>query len=87
MARRGTTFTAVMMVASQAAACFLGTTIVQQSNDGGCVVFAGAAALILLAVGWRSFRYGGEVIEGSGVGTRSKASGVGKSFLNLVTNR
>ncbi|MEO8504660.1 MAG: hypothetical protein ABI609_12250 [Acidobacteriota bacterium] len=78
-------YRAVMMVGSQAAACFLGTTIIQHSDDGGCVVFAGIAALVILAFGWRSFRYGGEVIEGSGVGTRSKASGFGKSLLKLAS--
>ena len=60
-------YRAVMMVGAQAGAFFLATTALQHSDSGGCVMFAGVVALFLLLAGWRKFRYGGEVVEGTGV--------------------
>lgn len=77
-------YRAVMMVGSQAAACFLGTTVLQYADDGGCFIFAGLVALGILWAGWRRFRYGGEVVEGSGVGDTTPGAGVQKRLQRLT---
>lgn len=79
-------YRAVMMVGAQAAACFLATTVLQKMDDGGCVVFAGLASLAILWAGWRRFRYGGEVVEGSGVGDRTPGAGIQKRLQRLTGN-
>lgn len=72
-------YRAVTMVAAEAAACFLFTSTLQylaDSDDGcGVVLGAGAIALGILAWGWRRFRWGGEVVEGSGVVVEGGARG------------
>jgi uncharacterized protein YbaR (Trm112 family) len=65
-------YRAVMLVSAEAAAFFLATTALQWALAGGgdrgeLVLGAGAVALAILAWGWRKFRYGGVVEEGSGV--------------------
>lgn len=62
-------YRAVMMVASQAAALFVATTLVRfiGMNFGGLAA-VGAAVLGALWWGWRKFRHGGVVVEGTGVG-------------------
>ncbi len=77
-------YRAVMMVGAQAGACFLGTTALQYSDDGGCVMFALVGALFLLIAGWRRFRYGGEVVEGSGVVDDGPAGKVEKTLKRLT---
>lgn len=64
-------YRAVMMVASQGLALFAFTTAIHwgADSDDGCslILGAGVVALAILAWGWKRFRYGGVVIEGSGV--------------------
>jgi hypothetical protein len=66
-------YRALMLIASEAAACFLFTTGLQwlatADSDDGCGVFLGlgAAALVIFGWGWKRFRYGGEVAEGTGL--------------------
>jgi hypothetical protein len=66
-------FRALMMVGSQAAACFIVTTAVQWAfsaevdNPLGLILGAGAVGLAILAWGYRHFRYGGVVEEGTGL--------------------
>ncbi|MEE8137794.1 MAG: hypothetical protein V3T81_02820 [Thermoanaerobaculia bacterium] len=61
----------VMMVVTQAAALFVGTTLLQYWGGGfEWLVFIGLAMLAVLWWGWRKFRYGGVVVEGTGVETR-----------------
>ena len=79
-------YRAVMMVGAQAGACFLATTALQYADDGGCVIGAGVVALFILFAGWRRFRYGGEVIEGSGVVAKSPAGGLEKRLRKLTGN-
>jgi len=84
-------YRAVTGVASLAAACFLFTTVLQWGFVGNSddsfelVLGAGAAALGLLAWGWRQFRHGGVVEEGTGVargkGTGGLAGRLAKSFM------
>lgn len=61
-------YRALMLVGTQATAAFLGTTALQWF--GGSLtplLFVGAIALGILYWGWRKFRYGGVVEEGSGI--------------------
>ncbi len=64
-------YRALMLVGSEAVACFVGTSVVQHgwSGDDGCGVVVGAIlfAAAVLAWGWRRFRWGGELVEGTGV--------------------
>lgn len=62
-------FRAAVLVLTEAAVCFVVTTLVQVVGDGSCgmIAFLGAFATAGLAWGWKHFRYGGVVIEGSGV--------------------
>lgn len=59
-------FRASMLVLSEAAAAFLATTALQ-TGVGAFMLFAGVASIALLAWGWKRFRHGGVVIEGTGV--------------------
>lgn len=64
-------YRATMLVLAQAAAGFVGTTGARwafSADDDGFALLAlsGAAALAILWAGWRKFRWGGVVIEGSG---------------------
>ncbi len=61
-------FRAAMLVGAEAFAMFLATTAIQFAG-GSCVgiVIVGGIALSVLAWGWRHFRHGGVVIEGTGV--------------------
>jgi hypothetical protein len=79
-------YRAVMMVGAQALACFLGTTALQHANDAGCVGVAGIISLLVLVAGWRRFRYGGEVIEGSGVVDHDPGSGLEDKLRRLTGN-
>jgi len=62
-------YRALMMVLSQAAALFVATTLVRfiGVNFGGLAVL-GTAVFGVLFWGWKKFRHGGVVIEGTGVG-------------------
>ncbi len=64
-------YRALMLVGSEAAACFIGTSVVQHgwSSDDGCGAVIGAlvVAVVILGWGWKRFRWGGEVVEGTGV--------------------
>ena len=79
-------YRAVVMVLAEAAACFLATTAVhlaiRMEDDGGCgvVIAAGAGALAILGWGWRKFRHGGEVIEGTGAAEEESISGAFKKL-------
>lgn len=62
-------YRAFVMVASQAAALFVATTILQLTgiSFGGLAAMGAAVAAVMLW-GWKRFRHGAEVVEGSGVG-------------------
>lgn len=66
-------YRAFMMVISQAGALFVATTILQVVGIslGGMAVVATAVFAILLW-GWKRFRHGGVVVEGTGVGRDSE---------------
>jgi hypothetical protein len=62
-------YRAFMMVVSQAAALFLATTIVQAIGVSfGGVAVVGVGVFAALMWGWKHFRHGGVVVEGTGVG-------------------
>lgn len=62
-------YRAFMMVASQAGALFVATTILQVIGVSfGGMAAAGVAVFVALMWGWKRFRHGGVVIEGTGVG-------------------
>jgi hypothetical protein len=65
-------YRALMLVASQAAILFVMTSILQFAgfSAGGFAVM-GLFTLMALLWGWRKFRHGGVVIEGTGVAGRS----------------
>ncbi|HEX9669114.1 MAG TPA: hypothetical protein VGC93_06470 [Thermoanaerobaculia bacterium] len=81
-------YRALMLVGAEAAACFLFTSTLQHlvdSDDGcGVVIGAGALALAILAWGWRRFRWGGEVVEGSGVVAERAAGGALAAVKSLL---
>lgn len=67
-------YRSTMLVASEAGACFVGSTALQllfhSSDGGGAFAFLFFVALVCAAIvawGWKRFRYGGEVVEGSGL--------------------
>ena len=61
-------YRALMLVGSQALALFFGTTALQfvAGSPVGMLVI-GAATILALVWGWRRFRHGGVVVEGTGV--------------------
>jgi hypothetical protein len=79
-------FRAAMLVLTQAAALFVGTTVLQLFASFEVLLIVGLPLVAALWWGWRKFRYGGVVIEGSGVGkaidmpaaARALASGRGR---------
>jgi hypothetical protein len=74
-------YRALMVVASQAVVLFFATTLIQLA--GGSTEILGVAAIATLLVmiwGWRKFRHGGVVVEGTGVEKKS----VLKSSLGLL---
>jgi hypothetical protein len=83
-------FRALMLVGSEAAACFLATSAVQWAFTGdvdnplGLILGAGAIGLAVLAWGFRHFRYGGVVEEGTGLASKPGFSlKVGDSLKRL----
>ncbi len=61
-------FRAMMLVGSQALALFIGTTALQFTGGSpAALLIIGTAMILALAWGWRRFRHGGVVIEGTGV--------------------
>lgn len=62
-------YRAAMLVATEAVALFIATTVWQlaEQHSTGGITFLGLFCLAVVAFGWRRFRYGGVVIEGTGV--------------------
>jgi DNA-directed RNA polymerase subunit RPC12/RpoP len=61
-------YRALMLVGAEAVAMFLGTTALQWMGGGFIsLAFVGGIALAFMAWGWRRFRYGGVVEEGTGL--------------------
>lgn len=78
-------YRALMLVATQAVALFIGTTIIQALGDGcGSLVFIGLPILAALLWGWKKFRYGGVVVEGTGAKQRP---GLGRIVGSAVRRR
>ena len=64
-------YRALMLVATEAVAAFVGTTAIQLAGGRtGVLLIVGGLGLALVIWGWKRFRYGGVVIEGSGVAAR-----------------
>lgn len=71
-------FRALSLVAAEAVAMFVGTTAVQIGGGHiGLLFLIGGFVLAIFAWGWKRFRHGGVVIEGTGVEGRS---GFAKAF-------
>ncbi|MEM7480568.1 MAG: hypothetical protein AAF481_05300 [Acidobacteriota bacterium] len=68
-------FRALALVGSQALACFAITTGIQSDTGGFGWVLGGAIFLGAFRWGWRKFRYGAVVIEGTGAPPESKRFG------------
>jgi hypothetical protein len=81
-------YRALMLVGSEAAACFIATSTLQHgwSSDDGCALLIGAAivSLAILAWGWRRFRWGGEVVEGTGVVEEAAPKGALAAALSML---
>jgi DNA-directed RNA polymerase subunit RPC12/RpoP len=61
-------YRALMLVGTEAVAAFMGTTALQWIGGGVVpLVFIGGLSLAILFWGWRRFRYGGVVVEGTGI--------------------
>ena len=78
-------YRALMLVLTQAVAAFAGTTVAQLFRfSPEVMVFAAGVGLGIVWWGWRRFRYGGVVIEGSG----SRAEpGLARSVQSVVKSR
>ncbi len=77
-------FRAAMLVVTQAAALYLGTTVLQLFASFEALLFVGIPMLAALWWGWRKFRYGGVVIEGTGVGGKTDLS---RSMRRLASHQ
>ena len=77
-------FRAAMLVVTQAVALFVATTIIQVAASFEVLLLVGVPLLLALWWGWRKFRYGGVVIEGSGA---KKEVGVGEAVKALTSHR
>ena len=75
-------FRAAMLVVTQAVALFLATTMLQFFASFEALFFVGIPLLVVLVWGWRKFRYGGVVIEGTGAHGQVDLE---RSVKNLVT--
>lgn len=60
-------YRAIMLIATEGAAAFLFTTVLQFWPSGGGLAVGGLGAVGLVVWGWRRFRYGGVVEEGTGL--------------------
>jgi len=60
-------YRAVLLVATEAAAAFIFTTVLQYWPSGVGLALGGLVALGLIVWGWKRFRYGGVVEEGTGL--------------------
>jgi hypothetical protein len=72
-------YRAAMLVLTQAAGAFLATTAARYSFAQGELTWLAlgvGAAWVMLRWGWKRFRYGGEVIEGTGLPAVAPANGV-----------
>lgn len=79
-------YRALMLVGTQAVACFVGTTVLQLSLNGGddvggMLLAAAALSLGLIGWGWKRFRHGGVVEEGTGA---KVDPGYKNPFIDLV---
>ena len=75
-------FRAAMLVLTQAVALFVGTTVMQIAASFEVLVFVGLPLVAALWWGWRKFRYGGVVIEGTGA---HKEANVGQAVKALAS--
>lgn len=71
-------YRAVMLIATEAALCFGATTALQWAEDCGVAIAVVVFGAALLVWGWKRFRYGGVVEEGSGRVEETTVSPVAK---------
>ncbi|MGB3562823.1 MAG: hypothetical protein WBH85_05850 [Thermoanaerobaculia bacterium] len=78
-------YRALMLVATQAITLFIGTTIIRlMGGSFGSLVFIGVPMLAVLLWGWKKFRYGGVVVEGTGI---KKRPGLGRIVRSMARRR
>ncbi len=77
-------FRAAMLVLSQAVSLFVGTTVIQFASSFEVLFFVGIPLIAALWWGWRKFRYGGVVIEGTGA---KKEADMGSAVKALTDGR
>ena len=77
-------FRAAMLVLTQAISLFVGTTVIQYASSFEVLLFVGLPLVAALWWGWRKFRYGGVVIEGSGA---HKEVDVDQAWRTLTSHR
>lgn len=77
-------YRALMLVGTQAATCFVATTALQwgdTSHDHGWIFLLAALCFGVIGWGWRKFRYGGVVVEGTGA---TKGPAIKNPFVDLI---
>ncbi len=74
-------YRAMMLVGTEAAAAFIATTALQVGGANVFSLIAAGIGLVIFFWGWRRFRWGGVVIEGTGV---DAAPGLARSIGNAA---
>jgi hypothetical protein len=78
-------YRALMLVATQAITLFVGTTIMQLLGGScGTLMFVGVPMTLFLLWGWKRFRYGGVVVEGTGT---KKGPGLARIVGSMARRR
>ena len=78
-------FRAAMLVLAEAAAAFLATTALQFAGEGClAVVVVFGIGLSIVLWGWKHFRHGGVVLEGSGLGPEAVAKPSSSRFGKMA---
>ena len=82
-------YRALMLVGTEAAVCYAGTALFHHAGEDGCGALLAALVFgsAVLVWGWRRFRYGGVVEEGSGHEPESATPFVAEAWKSILAGR